>query len=202
MGNVDKITEKISAGSRGEIDAVKKEAKAQAKEITAEAERKGEALKAEIVERGKRDAEREKQRIVANAKLQARKLGLDAKEDVIKEAFSGAEGKLRKISSGAEYSSVLAALIKEAQAVVSGDVEVIARKDDSKVLTSDFIQKLSADTNSKIELSADTIDTLGGAIVKAKDGKTEVNNTIEMRMERMKGDIRPKVARALFAIED
>ena len=199
MGDVDKITKKISAGSKGEIDAIKKEAKANATEITKEAEKKAEALKAEIVERGKRDAEREKQRIVANAKLQSRKLLLDAKEDVIKEAFSAAEVQLRKISSGKEYSSVLAALIKEAQAVVSSDIEIIAKKDDSKVLTTDYIKKLSADTKSKIELSSDTIDTIGGAIVKAKDGKTEVNNTIEMRMERMKGDIRPKVAQALFA---
>lgn len=199
MGDIDKITEKIKAGSRGEIDAIKKEAKANAKEITAEAEKKAADLKAEIVERGKRDAEREKQRIVANAKLQARKLGLDAKEDVIKEAFAEAEAKLRKISSSSEYSSVLSALIKEAQAVVSSDIEIIVRKGDSKVLTSDYINKLSADTKSKIELSSDTIDTIGGAIVKAKDGKTEVNNTIEMRMERMKGDIRPKVAQALFA---
>ena len=150
------------------------------------------------IERGKRDAEREKQRIVANAKLQARKLGLDAKEDVIKEAFGAAEAKLRKISSGKEYSSVLEALIKEAQAVVNSDVEIIARAGDSKVLTSDYIKKLSKDTKAKIEVSDSTVETIGGAIVKAKDGKIEVNNTIEMRMERMRGDMRPKVAKALF----
>jgi V/A-type H+-transporting ATPase subunit E len=198
MGEIDKITEQIAAGSKGEVDGIIKEAKSQAKEITSEAEKKAEELKAEIVDRGKRDAEREKQRIVANAKLQARKLRLDAKEDVIKEAFKAAEDNLKKISSGKEYSSVLASLIKEAQAVVRGDVEVIARGDDSKVLTSEYIQKLSADTKSRIELSSATIDTIGGAIVKAKDGRTEVNNTIEMRMERMRGDIRPKVAKALF----
>lgn len=198
MGEIDKITEKIAAGSKEEVDGIKKEAKSQAKEITSEAEKKAEELKAEIVDIGKRDAEREKQRIVANAKLQARKLRLDAKEDVIKEAFKAAEDNLKKISSGKEYSSVLASLIKEAHAVVRGDVEVIVRGDDSKVLTSEYIQKLSADTKSRIELSSATIDTIGGAIVKAKDGKTEVNNTIEMRMERMRGDIRPKVAKALF----
>ena len=199
MGDIDKITEKIAAGSKGEIDGIKKEAKANAKEITAEAEKKAEDLKAGIVERGKRDAELEKQRIVANAKLRARKLRLDAKEEVIKEAFKKAEAELKKIGSSKEYSSVLASFIKEAQAVVKSDVEIIARADDSKVLTSDYLTKLSTATKSKIELSSDTIDTIGGAIVKAKDGKTEVNNTIEMRMERMKGDIRPKVAQALFA---
>ena len=198
MGDINKITEKIAAGSKGEIDAIKKEAKSKAKEITAEAEKKAEDLKAGTVARGKRDAELEKQRIVANAKLQSRKLRLDAKEDVIKEAFKVAEAELKKIGSSAEYSSVLASLIKEAHAVVRSDVEIIARKDDSSVLTSDYLNKLSTDAKSKIELSSTTIDTIGGAIVKAKDGKTEVNNTIEMRMERMKGDIRPKVAQALF----
>jgi V/A-type H+-transporting ATPase subunit E len=199
MGDVAKITKKISAGSKGEVDKILKEAKSEAKEIISEAEEKAKELKAEIVDGGKRDAEREKQRIVANAKLQARKLKLDAKEDVIKEAFKVAEDHLTKLGSSKEYSSVLASLIKEAQSVVRGDVEILVKQNDSKVLTSDFIKKLSADTKSKIELSSVTIDTIGGAIIKAKDGKTEVNNTIEMRMERMRGDIRPKVAKALFA---
>lgn len=199
MENIDKITEKIAAGSKKEVDAIIKEAKSKADEVISEAEKKAEALKAEIVASGERDAERERQRIVANAKLQSRKLRLEAKEDVIKEAFKMAEDKLKEIGSGEQYSSVLAALIKEAQAVVGGDIELIARKDDLKVLTPEYIKKLSADTKARIEISPSTIDTIGGVIVKAKDGKVEVNNTIEMRMERMRGELRPKVAEVLFA---
>jgi len=198
MENIDKITEKIAAGSKGEADGIMKEAKSKTNEITSEAKKKAEALKAEIVDRGERDGERERLRIIANAKLQARKIKLEAKEDVIKEAFKMAEDQLEEIGSSGQYSSILAALIKEAQAVVGEDIEVIARKDDSKVLTTEYLNKLAADTKSRIELSPDAIDTIGGVIVKAKDGKAEVNNTIEMRMERMRGDLRPKVAGALF----
>lgn len=198
MGNIDKITEKIVAGSNVEVDNILKEAKSRADEIISEAEKKAEALKAEIVARGERDAEREKQRIIANAKLQSRKLRLDAKEDVIKQTFKLAEDKLREIGSGEQYSSVLAALIKEAQAVIGDDVEILTRKDDLKVLSAEYLKKLSEDTKAHIELSSKNIDTIGGAIVRAKDGSSEVNNTIEMRMERMRGDLRPKVAKALF----
>lgn len=198
MGNIDKITEKIAAGSKVEVDKILKEAKSNADEIISDAEKKAEALKAEIVARGERDAEREKQRIIANAKLQSRKLRLEAKEDVIKQTFKLAEDKLREIGSGEQYSSVLAALIKEAQAVVGDDVEILTRKDDLKVLSAEYLKKLSEDTKAHIELSSKNIDTIGGAIVRAKDGSSEVNNTIEMRMERMRGDLRPKVAKALF----
>ena len=199
MENIDNITEKIAAESEQEIKGILKEAKSKADEIIGEAEKKAEALKAEIVANGERDAERERQRVVANAKLQARKSKLDAKEDVIREAFKTAENQLKEIGASAQYSSVLEALIKEAHAVVRGDIEVIARKDDSKVLTPEFLKKLSEDTKSRVELASSSIATIGGVIVKAKDGKTEVNNTVEMRMERMRGDIRPKVASALFA---
>lgn len=199
MENIDKITEKIAAGSRAEGDEILKEAKSKADEIIDEAKKKAEALRAEMVDRGERDAERERQRIIANAKLQSRKSRLAAREEVIKEAFKRAEDRLKELGSGNQYSSVLAALIKEAQAVVGGDIEVLARESDLKVLTTEYLKKLSADTNSRIELSSSTIDTIGGAIVRAKDGKVEVNNTIEMRMERMVGDLRPKVASALFA---
>lgn len=199
MENIDRITEKIALGSKGEVDEIMKEAKSKADEIISEAEKKAEALKAEIVDGGERDAERERLRIIANAKLQSRKLKLEAKEDVIKAAFKTAEDKLKEIGSSGQYPDVLAALIKEAQAVVGEDIVVISRKDDSKVLTTGYIKKLSADTKARIELSSDAIDTIGGVVVKAKDGKAEVNNTIEMRMERMKGGLRPQVARALFA---
>lgn len=199
MADVKKIVEKITAEAMAEAREILKEAKSESGEIISEAEKQAEATKAEIIETGKRDAEREKLRIVANAKLRARKIKLGAKEDVISEAFKMAEDRLREIGKSKEYSSVLASLIKEAQSIVGGDVEVIARKDDLTVLTGTYLKKLSSETKSRIDVSSSTIDTIGGVIVKAKKDLVEVNNTIEMRMERMKSDLRPKVAKALFS---
>ena len=44
----------------------------------------------------------------------------------------------------------------------------------------------------------ETIDTIGGAILKTSDGDIEVNNTIEARLERFKSILRSEVAEVLF----
>lgn len=199
MENIDKITKKISEKSDAEADEILKEARVRADEIISEAQKKASEIKMEIVEKGERDSERERQRIIANAKLQSRKARLEAKEDVIREAFERAEGELKKVTRSNKYPSVLASLIKEAQGVIGGDVEVLVRKDDLGILTKEYLNKLSDDTKSRVELSQDYIDTVGGAMVRSKDGKVEVNNTIEMRRERMRGELRPKVAQTLFS---
>lgn len=199
MENIDKITKKISEKSDAEADEILKEARVRADEIISEAQKKASEIKMEIVEKGERDSERERQRIIANAKLQSRKARLEAQEDVIREAFERAENELKKITQSNKYPSVLASLIKEAQGAVEGDVEVLVRKDDLGILTKEYLNKLSEDTKSLVELSQDYIDTVGGAIVRSKDGKVEVNNTIEMRRERMRGELRPKVAQTLFS---
>lgn len=199
MENIDKITKKISEKSDAEADEILKEARVRADEIISEAQKKASEIKMEIVEKGERDSERERQRIIANAKLQSRKARLEAQEDVIREAFERAENELKKITQSNKYPSVLASLIKEAQGAVEGDVEVLVRKDDLGILTKEYLNKLSEDTKSLVELSQDYIDTVGGAIVRSKNGKVEVNNTIEMRRERMRGELRPKVAQTLFS---
>lgn len=199
MENIDKIIKKISEKSDAEADEILKEARVRADEIISEAQKKASEIKMEIVEKGERDSERERQRIIANAKLQSRKARLEAQEDVIREAFERAENELKKITQSNKYPSVLASLIKEAQGAVEGDVEVLVRKDDLGILTKEYLNKLSEDTKSLVELSQDYIDTVGGAIVRSKNGKVEVNNTIEMRRERMRGELRPKVAQTLFS---
>ena len=42
------------------------------------------------------------------------------------------------------------------------------------------------------------INTIGGTIIKTKNGDIEVNNTIEARMLRFKKSLRSEVARILF----
>ena len=46
----------------------------------------------------------------------------------------------------------------------------------------------------------DNIKTIGGAILKTKNGEIEVNNTIEARMLRFKKSLRSEVAADTFQI--
>jgi len=195
---VEKIIAKIEDDAKAEVERILNEAKAQAAEIRSEAEAKAKAKKAEIISRGKREAEQERARIVANAKLRARRTLLDAKEEVIKEAFSRAEKALADVAKEERYPEILKKLILEAIETIGGDVEILARKEDKKILSKSFLQDITKEAKVKVTLAKDTISSIGGVVVRSKDGKAEVDNTFETRLERISAELRSSVAKVLF----
>lgn len=195
---VGKIIARIEEDARAEVERILSEAKAQAEEIRSEAEAKAKTEKAEIISRGKREAEQERARIIANAKLRARKALLDAKEEVIKEAFSRAEKALEEVTKEERYPGILKKLILEATESIGGDVEILARKEDRKILNRSFLAEVSREAKVKVALAKDTISSIGGVVVRGKDGRAEVDNTFETRLERVSSELRSSVAKVLF----
>ncbi len=67
----------------------------------------------------------------------------------------------------------------------------------------DSIASIEKDVTNKIGIKTileigDNINTIGGVIVKTKNGEIEVNNTIETRLLRYKKTLRSEVAKILF----
>jgi len=195
---VEKIIAKIEEDAKAEADKIISEAKAQAEEIRKEAEAKAKAKREEILSRGRREAEQERARIVANAKLKARKAVLDAREEVIKEAFSKAQEALAKIAKEERYPEILKKLVLEAVDTIGADVEVLARKEDKKIFTKAFLKEIEKEAKVKVTLAKETISSIGGVVVRSKDGRSEVDNTFETRLERISSELRRKVAKVLF----
>ncbi|NOZ58255.1 MAG: V-type ATP synthase subunit E [Euryarchaeota archaeon] len=195
---LEKIIARIEEDARAEVDRIMSDARAKAEEIKKEAELRARAKKEEILSSGRREAEQERARIVANAKLRARKALLDAKEEVIREAFSRAREELAKVAGEERYGEILKKLILEAIETIGGDVEIVARKEDKKILSKSFLQEISREAGVKVTLAKDTISSIGGVVVRSKDGKAEVDNTFETRLERISSELRSSVAKVLF----
>ncbi|MBI4344387.1 MAG: hypothetical protein HY555_02250 [Euryarchaeota archaeon] len=198
MGEVDskveKIIHRIEEDTEAKAKALTREAEGKARAIISEAEGKAAETRSGIVGRGEREAEQERQRILANAKLRERKAKLDAKEEVIKEAFGLAEEKLKEAASGKEYQAVLKNLLQEAVASLgSGSLVVMGRKEDAK-----HLKEVLPAVAKGLKLSNETISAAGGVIVKTEDGRVEVNNTFETRLARLRDDLRPAVSKILF----
>lgn len=202
MGEVDskveKIIHRIEEDTEAKAKALTREAEGKARAIISEAEGKAAETRSGILGRGEREAEQERQRILANAKLRERKAKLDAKEEVIKEAFSLAEEKLKEATSGKEYQAVLKNLLQEAVASLgSGTLVVMGRKEDAKHLK-EVLPAVAKESGANLKLSNETINAAGGVIVKTEDGRVEVNNTFETRLARLRDDLRPAVSKILF----
>ena len=165
------------------------------------------------------------QQIISEAKMNARRAELEAKEEVIEEAFNKATEDLtqKAATSDEEYVDALIGMITEAATEIGGgDLIVLLKEEDiSKVkgkldsitdkIKSATIDRKKPSNLNKIgdavssEIGVETtleigepIETIGGAILRTRNGDIQVNNTIEARMLRFKKSLRSEVAKTLF----
>ena len=220
----DKIVSNIMSDAQAKADVNKSEAQVKVDAILADGEKRAEATKVKISDDAAKQAEMRYQQIISEAKMNARRAELGAKEEVIEEAFSKATEDLTNMANtnDSEYVDALVEMIKEAAVEIGGgDLIVLLKEDDiPKVqdkletivgLIKSLIKRekpsdlsiiatevsLETDVETTLEIG-EPIDTIGGAILRTRNGEIQVNNTIESRMLRFKKSLRSEVAKSLF----
>ena len=197
----DKIVSSIMSEAQEKADVIIQDANADVSAITDKAEKTAEAEKVKILENGKKQSDMRYQQIISEAKMNARRAELGAKEEVIEAAFDKATDDLKDIASSGseEYDDSLTKIIKEAVDEIGGNDLIIQLNEAD---TNKFKSQLDSSSTFQIDdvkfQLGEPIDTIGGAIVKTKNGDIEVNNTIESRLERFKSILRSEVANVLF----
>ena len=220
----DKIVSNIMSDAQVKVDANISEAQAKVDAILADGEKRAEATKVKISDDAAKQADMRYQQIISEAKMNARRAELGAKEEVIEEAFSKATEDLTNMANtnDSEYVDALVEMIKEAAVEIGGgDLIVLLKQEDiPKVqdkletivgLIKSLIKRekpsdlsaiatevsLETDVETTLEIG-EPIDTIGGAILRTRNGEIQVNNTIESRMLRFKKSLRSEVAKTLF----
>ena len=221
----ENIVSTIMAEAQVKADGNKAEAQAQCDAIIADGEKRAEAEKAKILSDAAKQADLRYQQIISEAKMNGRRAELEAKEEVIEAAFNKATEELTNIANtdGDEYVEALIEMIKEAATEIGGgDLIVLLKAEDADKVKgkldtiADKVKSLIKDRNKPVnlnsiasEVSSDSgiettleigepIETIGGAILKTRNGEIQVNNTIEARMLRFKKSLRSDVAKTLF----
>ena len=145
------------------------------------------------------------QQIISEAKMNSRRMELDAREEIIEESFKKAVENLKDIASSdsTEYKESLKEIIIEAATEIGGGDMIVSVKAEDvakiKVSISSIENEVKEKTGNETKLEiGDNISTIGGAVVKTRNGEIEVNNTIEARLLRFKKSLRSEVARILF----
>ncbi len=221
----ENIVSTIIAEAQVKADGNKAEAQAQCDAIIADGEKRAEAEKAKILSDAAKQADLRYQQIISEAKMNGRRAELEAKEEVIEAAFNKATEELTNIANtdGEEYIEALIEMIKEAATEIGGgDLIILLKAEDADKVKgkldtiADKVKSLIKDRNKPVnlnsiasEVSSDSgiettleigepIETIGGAILKTRNGEIQVNNTIEARMLRFKKSLRSDVAKTLF----
>ena len=220
----DKIVSNIMSDAQAKVDANISEAQVKVDDILAKGEKKAEATKVKISDDASKQADMRYQQIISEAKMNARRAELGAKEEVIEEAFNKATEDLTNMANtnDPEYVDALVEMIKEAAVEIGGGDLIVLLKEDDIPKVQDKLETIVGlikslikrekpsdlgviATEVSIETDVDTtleigepIDTIGGAILRTRNGEIQVNNTIESRMLRFKKSLRSEVAKTLF----
>ena len=142
-----------------------------------------------IIADGRKEADKLEKQIIGSSDLEARNKQLLALEEAVDKVFTKALGEIANADRSGDYSNLIKTMLSEATQILgTSEVTVLTSAKDKDVVQSVLSEFSGA------ELSADTIDCLGGIIVKSKDGTMTFDNTIDARIERLKPLIRKEIA--------
>ena len=194
MNGIDKITGRISEDAQREIDAIQAQAAQQAGDITARYQAQAQRESGEIVERGRRNADERVERLASVAQLEARKLELAAKQEMIAKAFDLAMEQLLDLPES-EYVALLASLAAKAS-VTGKETVILSQKDRTR-----YGKQVVTQANEKLGGAHLTLSEQGRPIKGGRmlaDGDVEVNCTFETLVRLQKGALEQQVAQVLF----
>ena len=227
MNGIEKITQRIDQDAQSEIDKILGDARAQAAEILARYEAQAQKESEDIVARGEKNAAERQDRLASVAQMEAKKLTLATKQEMLDKAFDLALDRLVSLPDE-EYVALLADLA--ARAATTGREQLIfSQKDRARIG-----KQVVAAANEKLakavapELPDALAESKAGAILDKvvsgasallagtgmltlseetrplrggfilSDGDVEVNCAFETLVRLERGEISGEVAKALF----
>ena len=227
MNGIEKITQRIDQDAQAEIDKILGDARRQAVEILARYEEQARKESQEILARGEKNAAEREERLASVAQMEAKKLTLATKQEMLDKAFELALDRLVSLPDD-EYVALLADLAVRA-ATTGREQLIFSQKDRTRVG-----KQVVAAANEKLakavspELPESLADSKAGAILDKvvsgasallagtgmltlseetrplrggfilSDGDVEVNCAFETLVRLQRGEISGEVAKVLF----
>lgn len=207
---VDKIISHIEAEADKEISEILLKAQAEADKIIKAAQEKADREAERILSNGRRVASLEEQRIIAETRIDVRRKKMDAQEEAIASSFEEAKKVLEELAEKGKrdnlvYKDIMFDLIASASEVVARNkLELVFNQRDSKTFNKEMLREASelvkkrSGRDISLALTDETIQCLGGVVVRDMEKQVEVDNTLETRLNRLKESIRVDVAKILF----
>jgi len=193
MNGIEKITQRIEADAQAEIDRILNKAKEEAAQITARYQAQADTEAAELAARNEKAAAEREERLVSVAQMEARKVQLAAKQEMVEKTYVRALEKLCAMPDE-QYVTVLAGLLVQASS--SGREEAIFSAGDRERVGKAAVAKANETSGKKLVLSEETRPIQGGFIL--KDRNVEVNCTFDTLVRLQKAETAGAVAKKLF----
>jgi V/A-type H+-transporting ATPase subunit E len=142
-----------------------------------------------IISDGKKEADKIEKQIIGGADIEVRNKQLLLLEEGVDKVFAKALDQISNTDRSGDYSNLINNLLDESTKILGTTEVTVFTNAKDKDLVQSALSKFSG-----AKLSSDTIDCLGGIIIKSKDGTMTFDNTIDARIERLKPLIRKEIA--------
>jgi V/A-type H+-transporting ATPase subunit E len=149
-----------------------------------------------IIESSKKQAENLKRQIIGSSTLNARNKELVIIESAIDEIFVKAKEKLAKSNNEKNYEKLLTRLIQDSSAKLGSEIVIQCNKTDLN-LVKKLVSQESSNTKSKITVSDEAVDIIGGIKAASVDGTMSLDNTLDSNIETLKPLIRKEIVQLL-----
>lgn len=198
MNGIEKITQRIEADTRQEVEAILEKARTEAAEILTDYENKAQADYDRALAKGKADAAYHVERMAGVAELEGRKRKLAAKQEMLDKAFLIAKEKLL----GLPEQQYIELLVKLAVSGASTGREalIFSVKDrpryGKQVVIAANRALASMGRTAELTLSEESRDFDGGLYI--QDGNIENNCTFSTIIRMLRQQMGSEVAKLLF----
>ncbi len=149
-----------------------------------------------IIESSKKQAENLKRQIIGSSTLNARNKELVIIESAIDEIFMKAKEKLAKSNNEKNYEKLLTRLIQDSSAKLGSEIIIQCNKTDLN-LVKKLVSQESSNRKSKITVSDEVVDIIGGIKAASVDGTMSLDNTLDSNIETLKPLIRKEIVQLL-----
>ena len=195
MNGIEKITQRIETDTQAEIDRILGDARAEADDITDRYQAQANNEAAELAAKNQKAAAEREERLVSTAQMEARKVGLAAKQEMVEKAYALALEKLCSMPDE-QYVKTVADLL--VQAAPNGRGAVIFAPAERERIGEAAVRAANEKLHSgKLTLAEETRPLKGGFIL--SDGKVEVNCSFDTLVRLQKTETAGEVAKRLFS---
>ena len=196
MNGIEKIIPRIEADAQAEIDCSLADAREKAADIADTYRKQADAEARELGAKYEKAAAEREERLVSSAQMEARKVRLAAKQEMVERTYALALDKLCAMPEE-QYVAVLADLLVQASS--NGREEAVFSPKDREQVGEKAVAKANALSGKELRLSAETQPIRGGFIL--KDKNVEVNCAFETLVRLQKTETAGAVVKKLFPEE-
>jgi V/A-type H+-transporting ATPase subunit E len=191
------IIARINADTDAEVERIRDDVRKRREAIIDAATIEAERAYERTISEGRRSTKVSTSRIISQAVMDARRMVREERERGINLCFQEAEKELNYRIQTTEYERILRHLIGEGIEDLGVDEGIVIPTERDRSLVQSILSN-DADHFGKFVVHPECVLSTGGVVIRSRDGKITINNTLEARIERFRKDLVHTVANILY----